>query len=230
MTNNFAFVIPVLNNWNYTRACLNDLSKLNKENHLIVVVDNGSYDQTKNLEPYDNVKVIHNKNNLGFSKAVNLGFDLAKKEGAEIICFLNNDIKVLSDFESWTNKIKENCLEENIVSPTVGCLNDYFNFICEGKKIPSRGFWYLSGWNLSANLKTWEKLIPNGQTAPFSEDFFCFFEDTDLSFRAKKLNIPLNVIDLPVKHFGHMTAKKMNISDLYSKSKKIFDAKWTNNA
>lgn len=67
----------------------------------IVVVDNGSLNNTgeKLADLYkneNNVKIIILKNNLGFAKGNNVGFQCLLKElGCSFICMLNNDTEIL---------------------------------------------------------------------------------------------------------------------------------------
>ena len=99
-----SIVIPVFNNWNFTKSALRDLSKL-PDDHEIIVVDNGSSDDTCKLDNPVDLELhkifvyIRNEENLGFAKACNIGF--AKSSG-EHVCFLNNDIRVKDKYELCT--------------------------------------------------------------------------------------------------------------------------------
>ena len=46
MSKILSIVIPVFNKFNFTKACLSDLSKLSSD-HEIIIVDNGSTDETQ---------------------------------------------------------------------------------------------------------------------------------------------------------------------------------------
>ena len=82
-------VIPVWNQWELTRACLESLRPTLGTRDRVVVVDNGSQDQTPaGLRAYKWVEVITNETNRGFAVASNQG--AARAEG-EIVVFLNND-------------------------------------------------------------------------------------------------------------------------------------------
>ena len=89
-------VIPVYNNFNYTKQCIFSIFKnhplLNFE---IIIIDNGSTDKTKeyfaNFQDLNNFRFISNDENLGFAKASNMG---AKVSNSENILFLNNDTVV----------------------------------------------------------------------------------------------------------------------------------------
>jgi GT2 family glycosyltransferase len=226
MDKTLAIVIPVWNQWAYTKRALQDLSKL-PDDHKLFIIDNGSTDNTKNLQSSGKIYVIRNSENLGFGFSSNQGFKAAVDLGYENVMFLNNDIGVFGNFVSWTAPLISSAQQGFIASPTVGCLDDNLEFVCESNKFPERGYGYLSGWNITASVKTWNRLILEGEVGPFySQKFFAFFEDPDLSFRAKKLGIELKIIPVPVRHIGHVTAKKIGLSELYSKSKKTFIELW----
>ena len=60
----------------------------------------------------------------------------------------------------------------------------------------------------------------------FDERYPHFFEDTDISFRARELKIPFKVVSIPVVHFGKVSGKQLNIPKLYQTSKGLFIEKW----
>lgn len=219
--------IPVYNNYNLTKSCLKDLSFLTDDSE-VIIFDNNSTDETINLlnlqknELPKNFKYIRSENNLGFGIGSNKAY---QESQGEYILFLNNDIRVKSNHINWVKNLIDGAEDGSIVGPTGGLLDKDFNFIRETNKIEN-GNSYLSGWCLCAKKETFDKLILSENIGPFDSRYFVFHEDTDLSFRAKELLIPLKIIDVPVIHFGHMTAKKCNMSKLYLESRAIFEAKW----
>ena len=224
-------IIPCFNNWNFTKACLKDLEKLPND-HKIIIVDNGSTDDTRTFES-DEVIVIRHKENCGFAWACNSAAEHAFLEiMPDNIMFLNNDIRVRSDYDTWTKPIIEAAQSGSyLVGPTLGVLDSNFNFVRETKKLPNSGHVYMSGWNITASRKTWSKFNgsdpqPINHWHIWCNQYFAFFEDGDLSFEAQRRGIELKVVDCPVQHFGHATAKKMNISEMYKKSHAHFSEKW----
>jgi GT2 family glycosyltransferase len=219
-------VIPVFNNFNFTKSCLKDLSKL-KETQ-IIIVDNGSTDDTININSNLNFEIndlltIRNETNLGFAAACNIGY---KNANYNNVMFLNNDIRVQKNHESWTNIILESLNDNNIVGPTMGLLNESFGFVKEENKLINSKLAYMSGWNLTAKKSVWNKLIEDGDCGPFSTRYFAYFEDTHLSFLAKEKGIEFSVVPVPVFHFGRTTGKMLNISELYLGSKNKFISYW----
>lgn len=221
-----AIIIPVFNNYLYTNKTLKYLSYLPKD-HLIIIVDNGSTDKTKELNTSFNYFVIHNSENLGFAKACNIGYAKAVELGYENVMFLNNDIKVIDNYSNWTEALIKRAKEGIIVGPTVGVLDTNLNFVCEVSKWPTKGFGYLSGWNITSSVNIWNKLISEGEIGPFSSDFgLAYFEDPDLCFRANDIGVKFEVIQVPVKHYGKATSKNIGLSALYQHAKPIFMNKW----
>lgn len=226
-----AIVIPVWNNWRYTKNAIEQLSKL-PDDHKIIIVDNGSTDDTNKLVSSKRVEVVRYFENLGFSKGSNAGFVKAVELGYPNVLFLNNDIKVFGNPDSWTRPLIASAEKGHIAGPTVGCLDDNLNFVCEAPKWPSRGHGYLSGWCICASTETWQNLtLRDTSEGPFSTSYgLAYWEDTDLGFRAKEEGYQCDVIPVPVKHLGKATSKKLNLSELYLHAKGVFVKKWGKDA
>lgn len=221
--------IPVFNNYNLTKSCLKDLSFLPND-HEIIIFDNNSADDTINLLdlPKDqlpkNFQYIRSDVNLGFSGGSNKSYNIAD---GEYILFLNNDIRVKNNYMYWTELLMNAAEDGSLVGPNGGLLDNDLNFIRETNKIED-GIFYMSGWCLCAKKEVFKKLIINDYPGPFTEEFKTYFEDTDMSLRAKQLNINMKVIPVPLIHLGRMTSKQVGLSGLYLSAKEKFKAKWTN--
>src|ERR1700722_8839456 len=86
-----SIIIPVFNKWGFTKQALKDLYRL-PNNHEIIVLDNGSSDETQSqLQNSKEIIYVRNNNNFGFAKASNQGYQISS---APNILFLNNDIRV----------------------------------------------------------------------------------------------------------------------------------------
>jgi GT2 family glycosyltransferase len=238
MNYKLSICIPVFNKKNFTISCLKDLVRL-PEDHQIVVVDNNSTDGTHDLikSQFGNMeRILYHKSeaNLGFAKGSNLAYHLSSGEN---VMFLNNDIRVNSDHGNWTDAILQHC-DDYIVGPTMGELDDNCNFIKESNNYLTSKYSYMSGWCIASSRKNWEKLkikrysdfiLDDKEVAHIFDEKYspAYFEDADLSMRAKVLNIPFKVVQIPVHHFGRITSKQLNTHALYRNSQKIFIKSWT---
>lgn len=220
-----SIVIPIFNKWNFTKSCLKDLGQL-PEDHEIIIIDNASTDETnKEIEKFItelnakcSIHYIKNTENTFHSKACNQGAKLAT---GDYILFLNNDIRVRSNHATWTQQIIEACDSTNgLVGPTMGLLDKNLNFVKEASE-QLTGNSYLGGWCIAARKDVWEKV------GFWNEDFPFYFNDTDLSFRARQKKIPITVVKLAdVTHFGKVSAQQINIPKLYQEGRAVFLKKW----
>jgi hypothetical protein len=88
-------VVPAYNRWELTSSCLRHLAAQTVE-HRVIVVDNGSTDETRAAlrSDWPDVTVIELAHNHPFTRAVNLG--LSAGEG-EWVVLLNNDVDLRPD-------------------------------------------------------------------------------------------------------------------------------------
>jgi len=229
-----SILIPIFNKKNFTKACLDYLLHLDKDKNEIIIIDNASTDGThellKEYEKISNFLIIKNEKNLGFGKALNKAYEASK---GHFILFLNNDIKILDNLKNWISDFVIQCKENCIISPTAGFVDpkSNFSFKYHVDKNDKRVYNYLSGWCIGSFRTNFDKLIleANEFKGPWDESFFAYFEDTDLSFRAKRLGMNLEIVDVPIQHYENITSRQLNTRALYFKSQEIFLRKWEKN-
>jgi GT2 family glycosyltransferase len=97
-----SIVIPVHGRWDLTRPCLESLAAHLPGDEDIVLVDNGSWDETPEAAPGlgrslfpDRFAYHAMESNAGFARACNRGAELAE---GELVMFLNNDTFADHDF------------------------------------------------------------------------------------------------------------------------------------
>jgi GT2 family glycosyltransferase len=232
-----SIVLVCYNKWNFTKSCLKDLAQL-PGGHEIIVIDNASSDETNkeimilseellDKHPSFRFNYFRNEENTFHSKACNKGF---RRASGENVLFLNNDIRVKFNHETWTQTIIDACNStDGLVGPTMGLLDKDLNFVKESNQQLS-GNSYLGGWCIAASKANWKKLDLDGNNQIWNEEFPFYFNDTDLSFRARKNEIPLTVIGLPdVVHFGKVSAAQVNIRKLYTDGRSVFLKHWGKN-
>jgi GT2 family glycosyltransferase len=97
MLNPLVYVVVL--NWNsyaYTLKCLRSLQELKYPNYRIILIDNGSTDDSEAIlkAAFPALTVIQTGKNLGYAGGNNIGIDHALASGADYIWLLNNDTEV----------------------------------------------------------------------------------------------------------------------------------------
>lgn len=192
-------VIPNLNGGAAVLTAIQSLTNQTLVPH-IVVVDNASIDNSvKSIRnKYPEVEIIQNASNLGFAGGVNVGIRRAIEMHAEFVTLFNDD--AVAD-KSWLEKLVSGLAKTHHIGiATSKILN------ASGNTLDSTGEFY-SNWGLpyprgrgeatsdkydrqteifaasgGASLYRVKMLAEIGL---FDEDFFAYYEDVDISFRAQ---------------------------------------------
>lgn len=192
-------IIPTWNGKDRLGACLDSLAGQGLKTD-IVVVDNGSSDGTDQYlaDKYPSATVLTNKRNLGFAGGVNTGLRWALDQDYEYAALLNDDAVAN---KQWLAALV-NFLGEH---PKAGIVTSKI-LDADGQKLDSTGEFYTI-WGLPYPRGRGEPNSPTHdedqwifgasggaslyrikmltQIGLFDEDFFAYYEDVDLSFRAQ---------------------------------------------
>jgi len=203
-----SIIIISYNTKKITKDCLDSMLKSLKKstlNYEIIVIDNHSIDRSLQLlreysSNYSNIRIIENKENLGFGKANNQGVKIAK---SDYILFLNSDILVLNDAieklynfyrqnENMINFLGSKLLNKDMTSQP-SCGPFYTLSIVFGWIFLRGDLWNLTryspnelkevDWISGACVMTKKIYLKN--INGFDENIFMYIDEIDLLYRAK---------------------------------------------
>ena len=204
----------------------------------IVLVDNGSTDGSVDLlkADYAQTDLVQLPINTGFAGGVNAGIRHALSAGADYIALFNNDARAESD---WLEKLLSVMGRDEKIGMVACRLLHY-----DGRRFDSTGDFYTiwglpfpRGRDLQAEGKFLEEEEVFGASGGaslyrasmlkdvglFDERFFAYFEDVDISFRArlKGWAVFYQPTALAYHHIGS-TSKKMGGFTTYHSIKNLF--------
>lgn len=228
-------IIPVWNEFELTRDCINSVIKNTIYPYSLIIIDNASDVQTrKYLEGLKENKsleltLIRNEKNVGFVKAVNQGIG---KADAPYICLLNNDTQVAPGWLTEMIKVAESRENIGIVNPNSNTLGwkakrgQTPEVIANELKCYA-GDWSQLGWATGFCMLIKSKII--AEVGIFDEIYgMGTFEDADFSKRAQKLGyISVCAKGAYVRHHERRSFVKFKKFDQHFKrNQQIFYRKW----
>lgn len=205
----FPEVVCIIVNWNGWRdtiSCLSALKATDYDNFSVLVIDNGSTDGSveKVRQAFPDVEIIENAVNSGFGAANNLGMRRAVDRDAQYVWLLNNDTVVGPE----TLRELVATAEADKTLGAVGSILYYADF---PDKIQAWGGGYVNLWMGTSHhfhgpvpwgrldyLTAASILLPVcvlKQVGLFDEQYFMYWEDTDLSFRIRSAGWKLGVAE-----------------------------------
>ncbi len=198
MSFNTCIVIPSWNGKEYLGECLKSLLSQSKASE-IIVVDNGSTDDSVGFikRHFPKVDLVELNSNHGFAGGVNAGIKRAMDKDCEFVALLNNDAVV--DKNWLKNLVSE--MKNSKVGIVTGKLmrSDRKHIDSTGEFYTTNGISFPRGRNELDNDqydKPEEVFGASGgaslyrikmlqEIGLFDENFFAYFEDVDISFRAR---------------------------------------------
>ncbi len=192
----------IIVNWNgarYLRVCLDSLRRQTHPNFEVIVVDNGSTDDSVALvrSEYPRVRLLELGENYGFIVACNRGTKLTQ---AEILVMLNNDTEAEPGWlEALCQALEENPMAGSAASKMLlfdrrDTLHNAGDTLGPGLMPQNRGVWEVDHGQYDAKTAVfgacggaaayrrtmWE------QMGGFDERLFMYLEDVDLAWRARE--------------------------------------------
>lgn len=235
-----SIILLTHNQIDYTKKCIESIRNHTHLDYEIIVVDNGSEDNTvAYLSEQNDITVIENKENEGFAKGNNQGVE---KATGETILFLNNDTVVTP---GWLDSLINTLYSSEkigIVGPvsnnvsgnqqisvtynqeTLEGLEDFAADYVKEKSGEKNKVLRLVGFALACKKEVLDAI------GLFDESFgIGNFEDDDLCLRALREGYELYIAkDSFVHHYGSVTFKNSPINFnqlLYTNQTKLYE-KW----
>ncbi len=235
-------IVLAWNRWDLTRRCLDSLQSTDLTGAEVIVVDNGSTDETpRALSDYPWVRVIRNPRNLGFVRGNNAG--IAESDPDSDVVLLNNDIELVQ--RDWLQRLRD-CAHENPGAGILGCrlmLSDG-RLLHAGTYIVPDTMWgqqigslekdvgqYTSTREVEGIVFACAYIRREVLTAigPLSEDFESYFEDTDYCLRASRAGFKTllcGAVTLVHDEHGSTTGDDGRFMRIFQSSRAVFRKKW----
>ncbi len=181
-----------------TLECLESVFHIDYPNFEVIVVDNGSTDDSlsKIRTRYPRARIIKNQRNLGFAEGNNVGI---KASNSPYVLLLNDDVVVEKNILQDLVEAAESDPKTGVAGPVVSYYSSperiwsaggkvnlfgYASHMGKGKKIEScrspRYVDYIIGCAMLIKRKAIDEV---GLLDP---EYFYYFEDADFCFRARK--------------------------------------------
>lgn len=201
-----SYVIINILNWNQyetTLECLASIREVDYDNFEVVVIDNGSTDDSAKIisQAYRDIHIIRNKENLGCCEGRNVGIRYSLRKRPDYIFLLDNDTIVDKNILKELVKVAESDKRIGLVAPMVYYHQDRnMVWVAGGGRIDwIRGRFYDLGMKEIDNGQFREKkveAVPEGfsfvrrevfETAGLIDpDFFYYYESGDWNTRIVK--------------------------------------------
>jgi len=209
-------ITVVILNWNKssdTIDCLESISRIRFSNYKVVVVDNGSIDDSALIirQSYPWVTLIESEKNLGFAAGNNLGIRVALGDKPDYLLLLNNDTIVSPDLIDTLVSAIDDDPSIGIAGPTINYFDQPNIIWSAGGAIDwQRGRTRMMGINecdegqfglepRAVEFVTGCAMLVRSKVVDraglLDERFFAYYEDTEWCIRAARAGF--NVIHVP---------------------------------
>lgn len=210
-----SIIIVSYNSRNDLGVCLSSLAQLTYPDYEVIVVDNASQDDTLSFLAiaFPWVRVIASETNLGFAAANNLGF--AHASGA-YLAPLNPDTRVEPGYLDALARVVSTDPQAGLATPKTVMMRAPERMNGAGLDITFTGLSFCRGLGESSDLYSTPCEVFGAlgtaflirrdvleDIGGFDESFFLYYEDTDLSLRARLAGYSCQYVPDAVVHHDY---------------------------
>jgi GT2 family glycosyltransferase len=189
-----------------TLSLLRNLSEIEYSNYRVILVENGSADNSADRlkaveQKYPDWKFIYNEKNLGFAGGCNQAIRIAMAEGAGYVLLLNNDTEVMRNFLTPLVDLskKHDAITGGVIyyhpdgvekiwsfggKLTFGAVPGHLSSLNKQLKPEDLPIDKITDWIPGCCMLIPAKVIVT--VGLFDEDYFAYVEDVDYCIRANK--------------------------------------------
>jgi len=202
----------VILSWNGiqdTVECLQSVRSLKYDNFRIVLVDNGSTDDTVRTirGQFSEISIIENDRNMGYAEGNNIGIRYALSEGADYVLILNNDTIVDPLLLESLVSTAKSTSHSGIFSPNIYWYsqptllwfagaewkNDIANFVPTQLKNGISKITYNYTTDYACGCALFINTTVISKIGLFDSRFFLTWEEADLCYRARRAGYSIGV-------------------------------------
>lgn len=223
MRDRVAIVVLNYNNWKDTQVCLSSLRQLDYQNYEVIVVDNGSSDDSvaRIESEFSEVTIVEIRENRGFAGGCNLGIARALSDNADFVWLLNNDtIAHPGALQCLVNKAQGD--------RRIAAVGSAIYFMEEPHRLQAWGGGSVNFWlgrsrhflepvpDDAVDFITGASMLISREALEgvglLDEQFFMYWEDADFCFRLRKAKWKLAVAgDSRIWHKGSASVGKNSV-------------------
>jgi len=198
-----AIIVLNWNGWRDTIKCLESLQQITYPNYQIVVVDNGSTDDSveRLKAAYPDLSLIVTHKNLGYAGGNNIGIRYALEQGADYVLILNNDtivepnvLTVMVDVAKKTGASVVGALIKDMSTKKLLFAKSNYPamlFYSEPqKRVPNERYWFSDRVEGSAMLLARDLLLKRERTCGYflDDSLFLYCEEIELALWCRQNN------------------------------------------
>lgn len=221
-------VAIIIINWNTPQHSFNCITSVlkycDKQNFDIILADNGSTDDSFNFlkENFPNLHFIDNQKNLGFAEGNNKALEYSIKSGYTYSLLLNSDTEVDEELIKPLLNYLDTNNHVGAVQPAIywmhkreklwngpSYFNPYLGITYSGNKNKhdSEPKIKKADWLTGCAMMIRNEVLKG--SGLFTEKFFLYYEDVDLSFRIRQTGYELHYLpDCKVYHEAGVSGKQ----------------------